>query len=144
MSSSADPQELAFRGRLLLVEDDPDIQRIIRLLLRKMNLAVSVAKNGQMACDMAELSKAEGRPYDLILMDIQMPGMNGFEATQKLRDRGWRGPIIALTAHAMAGDREKCLAAGCDDYIAKPVIATGLQDVLARHMAQTATQPDRT
>ena len=143
--SSADQQQLVFRGRLLLVEDDPDIQRIIRLLLRKMKLAVNVAKNGQTACDMADLSKAEGRPYDLILMDIQMPGMNGFEATQKLRGRGWQGPIIALTAHALAGDREKCLAAGCNDYIAKPVIATGLQEVLARHMAAHAdTAPDRT
>jgi CheY-like chemotaxis protein len=137
---AADQQERMFHGRLLLVEDEPDLQRIIRLLLRKMNLVVSVAGTGQMACDMATLSQAEGKPYDLILMDIQMPGMNGLEATQMLRNRGWQGPIIALTAHAMIGDRERCLAAGCSDYIAKPIIAAGLQDVLAQHMAQAATR----
>ena len=108
------------------MEDDPDLQRIIRLLLRKMSLRSTWPRTARVACDMADLSKAEGRPYDLILMDIQMPGMNGFEATQKLRRHGWQGPIIALTAHAMAGDREKCLAAGCNDYIVKPLIATGL------------------
>ena len=130
-------QEPPLRGRVLLVEDDPDIQRIVRLLLRKMNLEVEMADDGQTACDMAEKSKAEGRPYDLILMDIQMPGMNGYEATRWLRQHGWQGPIVALTAHAMAGDREKCLAAGCDDYIAKPCLAVGLRDLLSRYLLPT-------
>ena len=126
------------QGRVLLAEDDGDLQRLVRLILRKLNLEIDVADNGQIACDMAEKSIAKGRPYDLILMDIQMPEVNGYEATQRLRDRGWRGPIIALTAHAMAGDREKCLAAGCDDYVAKPVMMVGLREALARHLGRTA------
>ena len=127
------PTETAppLRGRLLLAEDDPSIQRLIALLLRKTGLEVELADDGQAACRLAERSKAEGRPYDLILMDIQMPELNGYEAARRLRRHGWQGPIIALTAHAMAGDREKCLAAGCDDYIAKPIAAAALRDILA-------------
>lgn len=124
-------------GRLLLVEDEPDIQKIIRLLLRKTNLEIDVASDGQIGCDMALRSKAEGKPYDLILMDIQMPGMNGYEAVRRLRANGWRGGIIAITAHATAGDCEQCLASGCDDYIPKPVVATGLRDMIARRLWKT-------
>ena len=86
---------------------------------------------------MAEKSQAEERPYDLILMDIQMPKMNGYQAVEWLRQHGWRGPIVALTAHAMQNDREKCLAAGCDDYLVKPVIMTELQDVLVRYLGKS-------
>ena len=130
------PNDLAssLRGRVLLAEDDPEIQQLVGLFLRHTNLAVTVAENGQLACEMAEQSRAEGRPYDLILMDIQMPHMNGYEATRQLRQRGWKGPIVALTARAMSGDREKCLAAGCDDYIAKPFITARLWDVCAQRL----------
>ena len=85
---------------------------------------------------MAEKSKAVGKPYDLILMDIQMPEMNGYETTRWLRQHGWRGPIVALTAYAMIGDREECLAAGCDDYIAKPMTSQGLRDMLTRYIPE--------
>ncbi len=80
-------------------------------------------------------STAEGRPYDLIFMDMQMPEMNGYDATRWLRQHGWRGPIVALTAYAMVGDREKCLAAGCDDYLSKPMTPQGLRDTLARYIS---------
>jgi PAS domain S-box-containing protein len=135
--------EPLLRGRLLLVEDDPSIQRIVRQLLKKMGLEVTVAGNGQLACDLAEKSKAEGMPYDLILMDIQMPKMNGYETTQWFHQHGWQVPIVALTAHTMVGDREKCLAAGCDDYIAKPIDVARLRHVLASYLGQKTASADQ-
>ena len=119
--------KVALCGRVLLAEDAPDVQLVVSRILEGLDLEVEIADNGRLACEMAEKSQAEGRPYDLILMDIQMPEMNGYEATRRLRRSGWHGPIVALTAHAMVGDREKCLDAGCDDYIAKPVPARTLE-----------------
>jgi PAS domain S-box-containing protein len=118
--------------RVLLVDDMPDIQNVISYMLRKSNMETDVAEDGRQACEMAAKSKAQGKPYDLILMDIQMPVMDGYEAARQLRRDGWTGPIIALTAHAMANDRKKCLAAGCDDYIAKPTHKTGLDEIVER------------
>ena len=119
---------------MLFAEDAPEVQVLIAFLLKTMNLEVDMAENGRLACEMAEKSKAEGRPYDLIVMDIQMPEMNGYEATRWLRQRGWQGPIVALTAYAMVGDREKCLAAGCDNYLSKPVSQQGLRNILTRYI----------
>jgi CheY-like chemotaxis protein len=99
-------------------------------------LEVDVAENGRVACEMAQRSKAEGKPYDLILMDIQMPEMNGHEATRWLRRHGWQGPIVALTAYAMVGDREKSLEVGCNDYIAKPIPSQVLIDILAKYLGR--------
>ena len=122
---------------MLLAEDVASIQFVISKFLEQMNLDVDVADNGCVACQMAQKSKDEGTPYDLILMDIQMPEMNGYEATQWLRQHDWKGPIVALTAHAMVGDREKCIRAGCDDYLSKPVSSATLREVLARCLGQT-------
>ncbi|MBE7504570.1 MAG: response regulator [Verrucomicrobiales bacterium] len=107
--------------RLLLAEDGPDNQRLIRHLLARAGHRVDVASDGGQAVDMALAALHAGHPYDALLMDMQMAVIDGYEATQRLRQAGYDRPIVGLTAHAMTGDRQKCLDAGCDDYLAKPV-----------------------
>jgi CheY-like chemotaxis protein/anti-sigma regulatory factor (Ser/Thr protein kinase) len=123
------------RGRVLLAEDGKDNQRLISLFLRKAGLKVDLAENGRIACAMAAAAEAEREPYDLILMDMQMPEMDGYQATRRLRREGRQGPIVALTAHAMSGDRQKCLAAGCDDYLTKPIDRAAFLSAVQQHLA---------
>jgi len=128
-------------GRVLLAEDAADNREFLRLVLTKAGLEVDTVDNGLMACRQALASAAEGRPYDLILMDVQMPELNGLDATERLRQLEWTGPIVALTAHAMTGDRERCLAAGCDGYLSKPVAPRDLLATLARHLPNRDAAP---
>jgi signal transduction histidine kinase len=117
--------------QILLVEDHSVNQRLVACLLEKQGHAVVVVGNGQ-----AAVEAFAQQAFDLILMDVQMPGIDGLEATAAIRalerPRGTHIPIIALTAHAMKGDRERCLAAGMDDYVAKPIKAAELSTVIAR------------
>jgi len=118
-------------GRILLVEDGPDNQRLISAFLRKAGAKVALAENGRDAVDMALAAAADGIPFDVILMDIQMPVMDGLTATRILRARGYTGPIVALTAHAFKAELDRCLAAGCDHYLTKPIS----RDKLIREVA---------
>lgn len=113
--------------------EDAEINReLARLLLQREGFAVDEAENGRQALDMLE-----SVPYDLVLMDCMMPVMDGFEAIARLREReaatgAERTPVIALTANAVEGDRERCLAAGMDDYLSKPYTAAQFRAAVAR------------
>ena len=107
--------------KILLAEDGPDNQRLITHVLRKGGATVVVVDNGQAAVESALAAAAAGKAYHAILMDMQMPVLDGYQATRRLREQGYAGTIIALTAHAMATDRQKCLSAGCDEYATKPI-----------------------
>ena len=118
--------------RVLLAEDGPDNQRLISFLLKKAGAEVTVAENGKIAYDLAMKAKGNERSFDVILMDIQMPLLDGYAATRRLRNAGYAGPIVALTAHAMNDDRKKCLDAGCDDHATKPIDRETLIATVAR------------
>ncbi len=118
--------------RILLAEDGEDNQELINLHLTFAGAQVTLAENGKQACTAALAALNSGQPFDLILMDMQMPEMDGYEATAHLRSHGYTHPIVALTAHVMTGDKEKCLAAGCDDFLGKPIDPTLLLSTAAR------------
>jgi PAS domain S-box-containing protein len=132
---STPPAPSLLRGRILLAEDGADNQRLISLILKKAGAEVTVADNGKVALDFALTAARNQEPFDLILMDMQMPVMDGYDATRNLRAQGLAVPIVAITAHAMAGDQQKCIDAGCDDYISKPVNRNSLLAIAAAHMA---------
>ena len=121
-------------GSILLAEDGPDNQRLISHILTKAGAEVAIVDNGKKAVDAARDAAKAGHPFDLILMDMQMPVMDGYEATMALREEGYTGWIVALTAHAMASDRQKCLNAGCNDYATKPIQRKEFFATLAKYV----------
>jgi CheY-like chemotaxis protein len=127
---------------VLLAEDNAVNQRLVVRLLEKQGHSALVVGTGR-----AALEALEEREFDLVLMDVQMPDMDGFEATAAIRDRekgnGKHVPIVAMTAHAMTGDQERCLAAGMDGYVAKPISAQALATEINRvRTAYSASQPE--
>lgn len=118
----------SLRGyRVLLIDDSPDNQELIRHLLEMEEADVDVADNGEEG-----VKKALNGRHHVVLMDIQMPGYDGYMATRHLRERGYRKPIIALTAHAMNEEREKCLRVGCDEHLTKPIDRKKLVEQVVR------------
>jgi CheY-like chemotaxis protein len=105
----------------MLAEDNRDNQRVLSLRLSMAGADVTLAQNGRVAVDLALAARDQGQPFDVILMDMQMPVLDGYEATRLLRAEKVTTPIIALTAHAMADERIECLRLGCDDFISKPI-----------------------
>ncbi len=140
-AQTRDPADAARPARILLAEDAPDNQRLIRHILRHAGHQVTLAANGREACQAAWTQ--DGRPaFDLVLMDMQMPEMDGYDAARRLREERFDRPIIALTANAMAGDRDKCVAAGCDDYAAKPVDRARLLQLIQWHLDRSPRSDD--
>jgi signal transduction histidine kinase/DNA-binding response OmpR family regulator len=122
--------------RVLLAEDGKDNQVLIGRLLRKAGMEVTLAENGERAVEVAELAAEQGQPFDLILMDMQMPVLSGYEAVRTLRAGGYAGPIIALTAHAFAEEHLRCLEMGCDAFATKPITRDGLLTLVRRWAAR--------
>jgi len=128
-AASGDTLEVS--GNILIAEDAKPNQILIRKLLEKRGLTVTIVENGQEAVD-----AAGKKDYDLIFMDIQMPVMGGYDATRALRNNGVKTPVVALTANAMKGDDQKCLDAGLDDYMSKPIKRDKLTEILTKYLSK--------
>jgi len=111
--------------RILIVDDAPDNRTLLQLNLKRLGYQVSEASSGQEAIDLALAA-----PFDVILLDIQMPGLDGFETLRALRKQDYKKPIVALTAHAMKGDKERCLDGGFNDFLSKPINRERLKEVI--------------
>lgn len=118
-----------FQARVLLAEDNPDNQHLVSLYLKKAGITTVVVENGRLAVD-----AASNQPFDLILMDMDMPVMDGTTAIRTLRAQGYGKPIVSLTANATQEDRERCYAAGANDFITKPINVSVFQDILNTYL----------
>jgi len=117
-------------ARVLVAEDNVSNQMLVKIILEKMGMEVTLVADGEEAVDLLA-----SETFDIILMDIQMPKMNGYEATRLLRQKGIGIPIIALTANVMKGDEQKCLDAGCDGYLSKPLQKKQFCEMLSKYLA---------
>ncbi|MGB0766533.1 MAG: ATP-binding protein [Phycisphaeraceae bacterium] len=134
VSSQAD----GIAGRVLLVEDGVDNQRLIKHILTKAGASVTLRENGQAGMEEALRAVESEEAYDLILMDMQMPVMSGYEAACALRASGYERQIIALTANAMSGEKDRCIEAGCDSYLTKPVDRASFIAEVAERMGRAS------
>lgn len=123
--------------RVLLAEDSVDIQRLVSLLLSRAGADIAIVDNGRDAVD-AAMSALTARPFDVVLMDIQMPRLDGLMATRQLRGQGYEGTVVAMTAMGETADRRTCLAAGCDDHISLPASPHRIVEVISRFCVRPA------
>ena len=138
LSSSSSNLDLS-GCQILLAEDNATNQIVIRNFLKKAGAQTYCVENGKQAIEAALSAYESGSPYEIILMDMQMPVLDGYKATTALRNKGYSGPIIALTAHAMASDRAKCINAGCNEYLTKPIDRTILIKTIQNHRVSLPT-----
>jgi signal transduction histidine kinase/CheY-like chemotaxis protein len=139
VDADAEPQRSAgpkpgfapLRGKVLVVEDVADVRELLTAYLRDFGVAFDTAASGVDGCKKALI---DAEAFDLVLMDVQMPVMDGLSATRILRSLGWSRPIIAVTAHAMSDERDRCLEAGCTDYLAKPLARAALHQTLRKYL----------
>ena len=124
-------------GHVLLVEDNPDNRELIEMYVHKTGAKIDFAKNGRQGVEMAA-----AKNYDLILMDMQMPVMDGVEAIKLLRENGYSKPIVSLTANAMLSNREECFSAGANDYLVKPINLSSFYEALNKYLARTENTDD--
>jgi len=121
-------------GRRVLLADDTDLNRdLVSYILQRYGATVDEASDGLQAVALARQAMAAGAPYDAVLMDVEMPGLDGYSATSRLRFSGYDAPILALTAHAMSDVRDRCIDAGCNDYLAKPINPVDLAKAILKH-----------
>lgn len=143
MESTSEPNP-QLTCRVLVADDRRDIWRVCRYFLEGAGATVEIAEDGQQALDLVEKFESENDPFDIVLMDMQMPVLTGYDATRSLRKSGFEAPIIALTAGAMKGDRERCLEAGCTDYFAKPIDGNRLVRLVHAFMTPIPQAADTT
>ncbi|TWU51244.1 PAS domain-containing hybrid sensor histidine kinase/response regulator [Rubripirellula reticaptiva] len=141
----SEPEELLSESpkldcRVLVVDDRRDVRHISQHFLEKAGARVATAEDGQQGIDEAIAARDAGQPFDLIVMDMQMPNVDGLQATARLRSAGIELPIVALTADAMKGDRDKCLNGGCDDYLSKPIDHAKLVNMVAKYTQQVTAE----
>jgi signal transduction histidine kinase/ActR/RegA family two-component response regulator len=130
--------------RILVVDDAPDNRRLVSFLLRRAGARVDLAEHGREGIDRVIASAAAHEPYDLVVMDMQMPVLDGYQATAELRRLGYSLPVLALTANAMQSDRDACMKAGCTDFATKPIDQQNLMSILERllpALAEPARNP---
>jgi CheY-like chemotaxis protein len=132
LAPSVETPDTGFRlddVRILVAEDHPDNLDLVTHFLKEAGAKIEAAHNGAEA-----VALARSQPFDVVLMDLQMPVMDGYRATETLRKEGYRVPIVALTAHAMIEEKEKCLAIGCNDFLTKPLDVALLLKTLRKHL----------
>lgn len=136
LEPSAPSPPTAFEGQILVAEDNPVNRKVLTLMLERAGARVEPAQDGAEAVAKALAAWEAGHPFDVILMDMQMPRLDGFGATRELRARGYPGAILALTAYAMAEDRAESLKVGCDDHLSKPVDRAHLFEAVAPYLTR--------
>jgi CheY-like chemotaxis protein len=140
--------DMSLQGwRILLAEDDTSGQRLIAHELRRAGARVDFAEDGESAVALLTTTGDTNgplkspRPYDIVIMDMQMPVMDGYEATRLLRQKGFDRPIVALTGNTLGSDRDRCIAAGCDEYLAKPCERAVLLETILRVCGKSPALP---